>query len=362
MPTLVVFVKPGEAPTPQQRRDEARHVAAAGDRLERHVDESSVRTCVAAWLAQLLPTARVVVHAVEAPPARLPRDDAVVVCLGDAATGVVDPTERAQLLQRLRRHPRVLPPMPLQDLVADKARYYALLAAAGVPVARSRRVRVRDLLQAPQRTADAITAEFGGETVLAKPHGGGASRGVRVLRRYAQAARWRRLGEAWARLGYTEGVVQEFVEDFRERFEVRTYWFDGAYAYSMATKADVKEGGDARLLYTVARLRSEGGRLGDDQLKAHLLALGARVHAALAAHAPPPAGAAAHAFVRIDFGCCLPRCERRFSADACARKVFVNEIEVVADLFSGDVQKRGLDPAEAQARSLARQVRLLLAR
>ena len=89
--------------------------------------------------------------------------------------------------------PRVLPPMPLQDLVAD----WRATTRCSPPRACGGGRAVRGAAGGPQRTADAITAEFGGETVLAS-RTVAAPRGVRA-RRYAHAARWRRLGEA--RLG-----------------------------------------------------------------------------------------------------------------------------------------------------------------
>ena len=357
---LVVLTVKSEEGTPAQCRAFRRHAAHARARLHVHYDVPTlphVQLCIAGWLADLLPTATIDVYDFGDFKATDAADATTVVCLADvtacATLKLVD--QYTQSLREVAPVP-IIPPLQLQQLIVNKSEYYRQLAHAGLPVARTMHVAVRDLLTEADaaRIAQEIHDEFDGGPIICKPHLGAFSRGVRILHKSATAKRWRTLGAKWRKEGFTDICVQEFVPEFKERFEVRTYWFNGEYAYSIATRSDVQEGKDGALHYSHARMRGEGGRLTDTWLKVRMLAIGKQVQRLFAQLVPPPCGTAYHTFLRIDFGCCLPACASRV-LDRCASKIFINEVECAASLFSAELMRSAtpVDPAEAFAHAIA---------
>lgn len=297
--SLVVLVSPNhEATTAKQRRDEAKHVAEAGvDRFRQHIESedgrrvSSAQTCVAAWLARLMPLTTVDVYEID-DIGRLPKDS-TIVCLGDFSH-LDNATEVARLNRRLTAR-RTIPPPRLMTLAADKSRYYKLLADAGVPVVPSRHLCVRHVRANAQRVADDLHAAFSGAPIILKPHRGGYSVGVRVLKQYAHGDRWRALAGEWTSLGFTDVTVQQYVEEFKHRYEIRTYWFNGVYSHSIATHSDVNEGRhDTGIRYSHALPKSMGGTLKDERLMPRLKAIGRRVHQVFTEQARPDSGTITH--------------------------------------------------------------------
>ena len=154
--------------------------------------------------------------------------------------------------------------------------------------------------------------------MIIKPSYGAYSQGISVYRDVARTtpAKVLRDMRALAAKEYPPVTVQRFIPSFGTQYEVRTYWVDEVYMYSVATfTSDVGTGKSGALsIDHKTSFRKEGGTL-DDAILVKLKKLAALVFRCL-----PRYGDGKFPFLRIDFACCL-----RDNGSCFA--YFVNEVE-----------------------------------
>ena len=123
-------------------------------------------------------------------------------------------------------------------------------------------------------------------------------------------------------------TVSEFVPSFGNHFEIRTYWIQGRYAYSVATLTEKVKGGGSLSISKRDTFKSEGGTLPDD-LKKKLQEEAKHVIRSL------PQYIYGHPLMRIDFGCC----HDSRACDEGKLTYFVNEVETLpANLLATDTK------------------------
>ena len=229
------------------------------------------------------------------------------------------PRETKAFLNALQKTKAFVFPYPeFHAYILEKPRYYADLERANLPV-------VPFMLYKPEQVLTNIdnfrrkVEEKGWEGVIIKPTYAGYSIGIKVFSDFKKTTNnmIKKQFEKLAKLQFPSVTVAEFVPSFGKHFEIRTYWINEKYAYSVATltKKVGKEGGldvDDETTF-----KSEGGKL-SDKLKKELIDLGADVIKALPQYPYP------QPFMRIDFGCCIPH------GNGCAEHYFINEVETLA--------------------------------
>ena len=229
------------------------------------------------------------------------------------------PKETEAFTKALRKTKAFVFPYPeFHQYILEKPRYYADLERANLPV-------VPFMLYKPEEVLNNIdnfrrkVEEKGWEGIIIKPTYAGYSIGIKVFSDFKKTTNTmiKKQFEKLAKLQFPSVTVAEFVPSFGKHFEIRTYWINEKYAYSVATltKKVGKEGGldvDDETTF-----KSEGGKL-SDKLKEELIDLGADVIKAL------PQYPYAQPFLRIDFGCCIPH------GKGCAEHYFINEVETLA--------------------------------
>ena len=229
------------------------------------------------------------------------------------------PRETKAFLNALQKTKAFVFPYPeFHAYILEKPRYYADLERANLPV-------VPFMLYKPEQVLNNIdnfrrkVEEKGWEGVIIKPTYAGYSIGIKVFSDFKKTTNnmIKKQFEKLAKLQFPSVTVAEFVPSFGKHFEIRTYWINEKYAYSVATltKKVGKEGGldvDDETTF-----KSEGGKL-SNKLKEELIDLGSDVIKALPQYPYP------QPFMRIDFGCCIPH------GNGCAQHYFINEVETLA--------------------------------
>lgn len=220
----------------------------------------------------------------------------------------------------------ISPPLSFQHFIVNKYKYYKLLQSAGIPVATTKAIAVKDIkdMESAKKWIARLHSD-GFMRIIVKPAYGGYSNGIRIFPPVANMTpravldyfnKLRTLGQ-----GTQFATYQEFVPSFGKNFEVRTYWAGEKYAYSVATKTKKVTGISGRnsglSVDMFGNFASEGGRMSDELLK-KLKRLGSQVIAVLPSIGVP------YPFLRIDFGCCLKR--------QCT-EYFVNEIEFAPNML-----------------------------
>ena len=158
------------------------------------------------------------------------------------------------------------------------------------------------------------------EGVIIKPSYAGYSLGIKVFKNLqrTKASSIQKQFEKLEKYGFPNVTIQEFVPSFGKNFEIRTYWLNGKYAYSVGTMTKKVGGaGEGLPIDDEDTFVSEGGKL-PDSIKRKLKALGREVLKALPQYPYP------HPLLRIDFGCCIP------TDGDCGENYFVNEVETMA--------------------------------
>lgn len=199
--------------------------------------------------------------------------------------------------------------------IINKPRYYADLKRAGIPVApffqvNPKKVDIKELKEK--------VGKKGWKGVIVKPSYAGYSMGIKVYKNF-QSTNAKTLKKNFDKLvkhGFPNATVQEFIPSFGDNFEIRTYWINGRYAYSVGTLTEAVGTGDGLPITDITTFKSEGGNL-PNNIKTKLIELGKEVQKSIRQY---PYN---HPLIRIDFGCCL-------STKNCGGTYFVNEIETMA--------------------------------
>lgn len=228
------------------------------------------------------------------------------------------PSLRLKFERTIRTTTAVVYPFPdFHRYIINKGRYYSDLRRAGVPVAPFFTVRPSTASKSPKAFKDRIIAK-GWKGVIIKPSYAGYSLGIKVIKNI-KATKLSTLRNHFKKLeekGFPNAVIQEFVASFGDNFEIRTYWIDQKYAYSVATLTAAVGTGEGLPIHGFDTFVKEGGNIPNSVL-AKLRLVAAKVFSSILQYPVK------HPMVRIDFGCCL-------NVDGCAESYFVNEVETMA--------------------------------
>lgn len=211
----------------------------------------------------------------------------------------------------------VFPYPDYHKYIVDKPKYYTDLKKANLPV-------VPFFGSTPTKVLSDIKAfrekveKKGWEGIIIKPSAAAYSFGIKVFKNFKRTKdnTIKEFMEKLEKMSFTTFTVAEFVPTFGKHFEIRTYWINGNYAYSIATLTkSVGKGGLG--ISDQDTFKSEGGKLPDD-LKTQLKKEGKKVMKAL------PQYKYGQPFMRIDFGCCIE------TSKDCESSYFINEVETLA--------------------------------
>ena len=210
----------------------------------------------------------------------------------------------------------VFPYPSYHKYILDKPQYYTSLQNANIPVVPFFRSTPQDVLKSiPDFREKVVTNGWKG--IIIKPTLAGYSIGIKVYANFSKVSniQLKKQFEKMKKYGYPSFTVAEFVPSFGKHFEIRTYWINKRYAYSVATlTAVVDDGTEGLEVDDTTTFESEGGKL-SDEIKAKLQTLGRQVIKAI------PQYDYGQPFMRIDFGCCIKASSR------CSDNYFVNEVE-----------------------------------
>lgn len=198
-----------------------------------------------------------------------------------------------------------------------KPSYYKDLKKAGIPVANFFKITP----SAAYRDVDAFRRRVerkGWKGIIIKPSYAGYSLGIKVMKNFSRVKN--QTIKNWFNklkdFGFPNVTVQEFVRDFGDHFEIRTYWINGRYAYSVGTLTKAVGTGGGLPIDGKDTFVSEGGKI-SDKIKTKLQKLSKEVMKSIKQYPET------HPLLRIDFGCCLDE-------SGCKESYFVNEIETMA--------------------------------
>lgn len=222
------------------------------------------------------------------------------------------PIERNNLMQMLKRTTAfVCPPPDFHNYIIHKNDYYADLQRAGIPIAPFRGIqtnRIRSVTDAKKLKTWIQQKKW--EGIIIKPIFAGYSIGIKIFKNINRTspATISQHFVKLRKLHFKKVVIQKFIPTFAKHYEIRTYWLNGKYTNSVATKP-----GSSRYYDT---FKNEGGRL-PNKILPKLKTVGRQVLQSILQYPYK------HPMIRIDFGCCL-------SSDNCVESYFVNEVETMA--------------------------------
>ena len=229
------------------------------------------------------------------------------------------PIERNKFLNMMKQTKAfVCPPPDFHEYIINKPKYYADLKRAGIPVAPFFSVNpseINTLAKTNTLKNEIIKKKW--EGVIIKPSFAGYSLGIKVFKNIKRTLTKTLLNhfKKLQKYNYTNVTVQEFIPEFGDHFEIRTYWINGKYTNSVATLTEAVGGGSLPI-EDIDTFKSEGGTLPDSILK-KLKPVGRKVLKAILQYPYK------QPMIRIDFGCCL-------SVNKCLNSYFINEVETMA--------------------------------
>ena len=213
----------------------------------------------------------------------------------------------------------VVPYPDFHKYIIVKPSYYKDLKRANIPLAPFMKISPKMALKDPEALKQKLMKKKW-EGVIIKPSYAGYSLGIKVFKNLkgTQVSSIKKQFEKLEKYGFPNVTIQEFVPSFGKNFEIRTYWLNGKYAYSVGTMTKkVGGGGEGLPIDDEDTFVSEGGKI-PDSIKRKLKALAREVLKALPQYSYP------HPLLRIDFGCCIP------TDGDCEENYFVNEVETMA--------------------------------
>ena len=212
----------------------------------------------------------------------------------------------------------VVPYPDFHKYIIVKPSYYKDLQRANIPVAPFMKMTPQAALKDIQSLKDRIINKKW-KGIIIKPSYAGYSLGIKVYKNL-ERTNPKTLSDQFKKLeayGFPNVTIQEFVPTFGKHFEIRTYWLNGKYAYSVGTMTKAVGTGGGLPIDGIDTFKSEGGKL-PDSIKRKLRILGKEVLKALPKYPYP------HPLLRIDFGCCIS------TESGCGENYFVNEVETMA--------------------------------
>lgn len=230
----------------------------------------------------------------------------------------------------------VYPPPDFHKYIINKPDYYADLERAGVPIVPFIKVFPDDVIDNPKKFKDRIINK-GWKGIIIKPSYAGYSLGIRVFKNVSRI-KLETLKKHFIKLrnkGFPNAVVQEFVKSFGDNYEIRTYWINQKYAFSVATLTKAVGTGGGLPIEGFDTFKSEGGNIPDHILNL-LKPVAEKAMNSILQYKEK------HPMLRIDFGCCL-------GIRDCVESYFINEIETMAANMLADYTKYPVVEKVAQA-------------
>ena len=224
----------------------------------------------------------------------------------------------------LKSSPNVYPPYAYQKFVNNKCSYYAHLAEKGIPVAPTYCItREKWYSKSPTKFVTNLLVKVKSkhwDSIIAKPVYGQEAIG---FEKFMECQDHRGKLEKYLAKNvpkYKSIVIQQYIPGFdKNKPEIRTYFVDGRYVYSVVTSATV-----------VARVKQEGGKYKLPQKEwEHVLKLAKKTMASL----PKLELKGQHKYpilTRIDIGSGLEDTKES------PYGYFVNEVEFVPSLYIED--------------------------
>lgn len=211
-------------------------------------------------------------------------------------------------------------PFPnFHNYIINKPYYYSNLRKAGLPIVPY--FRANPVLVVKNiKKFKAKVMKKGWKGIIVKPSYAGYSVGIQVFKNVSRtsASTFKKKFQELVNMSFPNVIVQEFVPSFGKNYEIRTYWINEKYAYSVATLKPEAAGLDVD--YTT--FKREGGKL-DNSILQDLKPLGVQVLKSIRQYKYAGGSRATHPLVRIDFGCCIKQQD-------CPNSYFINEIETMA--------------------------------
>ena len=221
----------------------------------------------------------------------------------------------------------VVPYPEFHKYIIVKPSYYKDLKRANIPVVPFLKISPEKALDDIKRVRERISQKKW-KGVIVKPSYAGYSLGIKVFKNI-EKTQTKTIKNYFKKLddyGFPSVTIQEFVPSFGKHFEIRTYWLNGKYVYSVGTMTKAVGGGGGLPIDDEDTFESEGGKL-PDSIKRKLKMLGKEVLKALPKYPYP------HPLLRIDFGCCID------TGNDCDENYFVNEVETMAcNLLPGETK------------------------
>jgi hypothetical protein len=213
----------------------------------------------------------------------------------------------------------VVPYPDFHKYIIVKPSYYKDLERANIPIAPFIKITPKMALKDPEALKKLLLKKKW-EGVIIKPSYAGYSLGIKVFKnlKLTNVNTIKKQFEKLNNYGFPNVTIQKFVPSFGKHFEIRTYWLNGKYAYSVGTMTKKVGGpGEGLPIDDEDTFVSEGGKI-PDSIKVKLKNLGRKVLKAIPQYPYP------HPLLRIDFGCCIS------TAEGCDNNYFVNEVETMA--------------------------------
>lgn len=201
--------------------------------------------------------------------------------------------------------------------IIDKPKYYTDLKRANIPVAPFFGISPDNALKSIPKFVKRIENKKW-EGIILKPSFAGYSLGIKVFSNISAVKNTtiRDYFKKMKNLGYPNITVQKFVNSFGKNFEIRTYWINEKYSYSVATLTKKVGAKGGLSIDEFDTFESEGGNISNEILTK----IKPVAKSAMKSILQYPQ---THPFMRIDFGCCLDTKE-------CLESFFINEIETMA--------------------------------
>jgi hypothetical protein len=229
------------------------------------------------------------------------------------------PKETKKLERMLKTTTAFVFPYPdYHRYIVDKPKYYTDLKKSNIPVVPFFRDTPTKVLSDLKSFREKVEKK-GWKGIIIKPSYAGYSSGIKVFKDFKRTRdnTVKEAMETLKKFSFPAFTVAEFVPTFGKHFEIRTYWINGKYVYSVATLTESVGKGGGLSISDEDTFKSEGGKL-PDALKTQLKKEGKKVIKAL------PQYQYGHPLMRIDFGCCIE------TSKDCEASYFVNEVETMA--------------------------------
>ena len=226
-----------------------------------------------------------------------------------------------------------------------KPSYQKDLKEAGIPVANFFKITPSTAISNIEAFRNRVRRK-GWKGIIIKPSYAGYSIGIKVMKNFSRVkdSTIKNWFTKLEKFGFPNVTVQEFVPNFGDHFEIRTYWINGRYAYSVGTLTRAVGTGGGLPIDDEDTFISEGGRI-PDEIKVKLKKLSKEVMKSIKQYPYK------HPLLRIDFGCCL-------DSSGCEGSYFVNEIETMAaNMLAGETNYPVVEKVAEASFKFAKQVK-----